>query len=141
MAAAARHRRRITQALVLWVALGQIGCSRGDEQVQSRRVLDRIERMRLSAADEREPHIQALASQPAEHPLASRAKQQCLEAYRALAESRQLEARARQSLREGRPGTDAAAEALAAEDALAQATRAMPQCDAAVAELRRLLDS
>ncbi len=124
----------------LALAIALSACARSSEKVEADEVRAAIDRLRASNADDlagRRALVGELEKKPAALKEAKRARDACATAYKTLVEARELAARAKAGI--SAPDRSAAA-ALAdldgSEKKLAEATAAMPACDAASATLK-----
>lgn len=93
-----------------------------------------------AAAEQRRALLADLERAPAASPPAVRARDACARAYRLLLEGKDLEARVRAALADGgTPGAGVLLELTAAEAKIEESAAAMPDCEAALSDLRRRL--
>jgi hypothetical protein len=131
-------------AATLWVfGLALAGCGRSQEATEADRVLRAVDVLRDAPSSALPARIELageLERLPLTSPAAAGTRDACARAYRLLLDGSVLEQRARKAL-DG-PGTPSPAvvqDLLEAEAKIKQSALAMPDCDRAVAELRRAL--
>ncbi len=124
------------------LAFALAGCGRSPESIEAERVLHSIDVLRNAPAGTVQGRLDlvlALEKEPAAGPLAKEARDRCAEAYRLLEEATALEAKIRKQLGDpdAPPPPSVVGDLAEAEAKVKQSKAEMPDCERAVAELRR----
>jgi hypothetical protein len=128
-------------ALAVAALLAVVACGPSAEKLEAERVLRAIDVLRDAPSEPsaaREALVTALEREQATFPAAVRARDTCAKAYRLLIEGKALQAKVGKGLSEpGGATADVLRDFLAAESKITESAATMPQCDEAVADLRR----
>jgi hypothetical protein len=118
-----------------------VGCGPSAERREAERITVAIDKLRKAEHADREPLLNALEKDHAEHELAERARASCAKAFRALHDAKNKVAEVEQALAaHQKKGEVPPAELLqtleTAQKMLDEANAAMPACSKAMAELK-----
>jgi hypothetical protein len=130
-----------TAVVLVGLGFAFVGCGRSEEAVEAERVLRAIDVLRDAPSSALPARIELAAELerlPLRSPPAVGTRDACARAYRLLLDASLLEQRARKALDEpGLPSATAVQDLLEAETKVKESSMAMPECDRAMAELRR----